>query len=81
MTVRILLFASLAEAAGTGAVELEEPAAATVASLYDRLAERFPGLKPLGAACLCAVNREFARADSPVADGDEVAFFPPVSGG
>ncbi len=81
MTVRVLFFASLAEAAGTEAVEVAEPGAATVASLYERLAERFPGLKPLGAACLCAVNREFARADSPVRDGDEVAFFPPVSGG
>lgn len=81
MTVRILLFASLAEAAGTAAVELEEPAAATAASLYDRLAERFPGLRPHGAACLCAVNGEFAHGDSPVRDGDEVAFFPPVSGG
>lgn len=37
--------------------------------------------RPLPENVLCAVNMEYAQADTPVRDGDEVAFFPPVTGG
>lgn len=37
--------------------------------------------KPLPEQILCAVNMDYASADSAVKDGDEVAFFPPVTGG
>ena len=43
--------------------------------------ERVGGSEPLAGNLLCAVNLEYAEADHPVADGDEVAFFPPVTGG
>jgi molybdopterin converting factor subunit 1 len=81
MSIRVLFFASLADAAGTPATELESTAITDVRSLYDGLAERFPRLQALRVSTLCAINAEFARPDSPVRDGDEVAFFPPVSGG
>jgi len=81
MSIRILFFATIADVTGRREMELEAPAHADVASIYARLAQQFPGLESRRTSVLCAVNFEFARPDSPVRDGDEVAFFPPVSGG
>ena len=81
MSIRILFFATIADVTGRREMELEAPAHADVASIYARLAQEFPGLESRRASILCAVNFEFARQDSPVRDGDEIAFFPPVSGG
>jgi MoaE-MoaD fusion protein len=76
--VVVRLFAGLRERAGTGEqhVELAEGATAADAwaSLADRLGERPDGL-------VLAVNRRYAAEDTPLADGDEVALIPPVSGG
>lgn len=83
--IRILYFARLREALGTAGEELELPAEVTsVAGLMARLAERgdawrqeFDGCRPLRAA----VNQGLATNGAVVKDGDEVAFFPPVTGG
>jgi molybdopterin converting factor subunit 1 len=76
--VVVRLFAGLRERAGTGEqqVDLAEGAVAADvwASLLDRLGERPDGL-------VLAVNRRYAAEDTPLADGDEVALIPPVSGG
>jgi len=81
MAVKILYFAGLREALGAGGESLELPAGiATVGALRDLLAARHAALlttKNLRAA----VNQRMAGMDAPVADGDEVAFFPPVTGG
>lgn len=82
MSVHILYFAGLKEALGRGAEQVDLPASvATVGQLRDWLAaggrERLADMKNLR----CAVNQEMVRADAPVKDGDEVAFFPPVTGG
>jgi molybdopterin synthase sulfur carrier subunit len=72
--IRLLLFAQLAERAGTRAVAL--PPAPTPGAL---LAAR-PDLafvKPSGARV--AVNRAWSHWDAPLADGDEVAFLPPIT--
>jgi molybdopterin converting factor subunit 1 len=76
MDVTVRLFAGLRERAGTGERELELPEGATLADVWPalRLGEEPPGL-------LYAVNREYAGRDQPLADGDEVAVIPPVSGG
>ncbi|MEW6164323.1 MAG: molybdopterin converting factor subunit 1 [Pseudomonadota bacterium] len=81
MTVNILYFAGLREALGTGAESVElPPDAATVGALRAALGQRHPEL--LTAKNLrAAVNQQMVGMDAPVADGDEVAFFPPVTGG
>jgi len=81
MSIRVLFFASLAEI--TGAREkIVDPADVTdVASVFNKFAQEFPSLENYRSSVLFALNSEFARLGSPVRDGDEIAFFPPVSGG
>jgi molybdopterin synthase catalytic subunit len=73
VTVRVRLFAGLRERAGWSQRDVE---AATVADIWDALdlGDEPPGL-------LYAVNKEYATPDRALADGDEVALIPPVSGG
>jgi sulfur-carrier protein len=81
----ILYFAWLRERVGTSEEQLALPAGvATVADLISWLSDRGPGHASAFAnrrAVRCAVNQEFADPASPVGPGDEVAFFPPVTGG
>jgi molybdopterin converting factor subunit 1 len=75
--IRVRLFAGLREQAGAGERTLEVPDGATVAAIWPAL-----GLKrdePAG--LLYAVNKVYAESDRPLAEGDEVALIPPVSGG
>ncbi len=81
MDVQVKLFATLKDRAGSPHVTVDQPAEATVATLLERLAQTYPKLAPLLATCLVAVNREFAFGSTPIRSGDEVALFPPVSGG
>ena len=71
--IRVRLFAGLRERAGWSERELE---AATVADVWPAL-----GLGEEPAGLLYAVNREYAERERKLADGDEVALIPPVSGG
>ena len=82
--IRVRFFARLREDLGTA--ELEVPysnAVKTVAGLRRFLYARESGWGDVLAAdnILCAVNREQVNPDRALADGDEVAFFPPVTGG
>ena len=81
MSIRVLFFAALADATGMREAEVEASAGADAASIYDRFARNYPRLAGHRSSLLCAINSEFARLDALVQDGDEVAFFPPVSGG
>ena len=81
MRIQVRFFASLADAAGVRGLELEIPEHSTVKELWDVLAGRYPKLAPHLPSILRAVNEEFRSADTVVHDGDEVAFFPSVSGG
>ena len=74
------LFARLREQAGTDR-ELVDLAGSTVEDVYRALRERHPSLEPDLGLVRPARNLEFADWSEPVADGDEVAFIPPVSGG
>ncbi len=82
MTVSVKLFAVLRERAGRDAVELELGSGATVADALAALA-REPGLDELLSRLpvTMAVNRRYAESATPLAEGDELALVPPVSGG
>jgi len=83
--IKILYFASLREQLGTGAEELELPPevndleslAGYLAGRGGRWGEVFDGDQTV----MMALNQEASKGDAPVREGDEVAFFPPVTGG
>jgi molybdopterin converting factor subunit 1 len=81
IAVRALLFARLREQAGAEIETVELPAGSAVADVYEALRRAHPALEADRAAVRAALNQEFADWGAPVADGDEVAFIPPVSGG
>jgi len=81
MPVTVRLFARLREVAGAGELTRDVPAAATVAGVWDQLVRDFPAMAAYKPSLSCAVNAEYARFTTTVADGDEIAFLPPVSGG
>lgn len=82
MQVQVLFFAALRDWAGTGRLCVElEASEATVTDLVNVLSERYPALSSGLLTALVAVNHEYASHDDPLSGGDEVAFFPPVSGG
>ena len=76
MRVVVRLFAGLRELAGTGQRDLELPTSASVGDVWPalELGDEPPGL-------LYAVNKRYAETSQALADGDEVALIPPVSGG
>lgn len=77
--VSLRCFAAVREALGTDAMEIELPAGTTVEGLRQKLALERPALARIPVAY--AVNRDYARPDLALRDGDEVAFIPPISGG
>ena len=79
--VRARLFARLRELAGGDSFQLELQAGATAADAYAALRGLAPELPAEPGSVRVAVNREFTAWDAPVADGDELALIPPVSGG
>jgi sulfur-carrier protein len=83
--MKILYFAWLRTKTGTASEEVTPPAeVTTVATLMDWLGSRYPGFGEAMAApgvIRAAVNQDYAQPGDPVRPGDEVAFFPPVTGG
>lgn len=80
--VRVLFFGAARETIGSDEAALELRAPATVASAFAEVLEHFPQLgQRFGRSLLLAVNQEYAPRESLVRDGDELAIFPPVSGG
>jgi len=79
--VRVRLFGSVREAVGAKELDVRLEPGARVADLRARLATDHPVFGAAGARLRAAVNRETVSEDAALADGDEVAFLPPVSGG
>lgn len=75
MTVTVRFFASLRESLGREQATVE--GSASVGAVWQAATE---GTEP-PPNLLAAVNMDYADWDAPVKDGDEVAFFPPVTGG
>ena len=81
MDIEIRLFASLKDRAGRDRLSVSLPEPATVATLTETLANAYPDLAPALPTVLVAVNHDFAFPQTLLQAGDEVALFPPVSGG
>jgi len=81
MIVHLRFFASLRERLKMSTAERTLADGATVDALWTTLCRERPELEPLGASISFAVNREYVDRTHRLADGDEVALIPPVSGG
>src|ERR1700730_6928714 len=81
MRVRVLFFGQLKEIVGVAAEDAGLSEGARVEDLFARYARRFPKLAKFRSSIAPSVNQEYSEWRTPVADGDEVAFLPPVSGG
>ncbi len=76
MSITVRFFASIRERLGKEQEIIDSRGVSTVADVWERTVRT-----ALPESLLAAVNMEYARPDQPVRDGDEVAFFPPVTGG
>jgi molybdopterin synthase catalytic subunit len=81
MFIQVKLFAALAEAAGTREIRLELPAGSTGRALREELVRLYPALDRLAGRSVLAINRVYSGDEAVLAEGDEVALVPPVSGG
>lgn len=81
MRIHVKLFAILRDAAGTAELTLDLPDGATVHTANLALGEKVPPLKEHLLHTGFAVNRTYAGPGQVLADGDELAAIPPVSGG
>jgi molybdopterin converting factor subunit 1 len=80
MRVRLLLFASYAEAVGTSGITLELPPGATAADALQAIRSR-AGADKLPPKPLLAVNLRYVKGEIELREGDELAIIPPVAGG
>ena len=81
MRITVRLFARLRDLAGSGELVRDVPAPATVSTVWQTLVDELPALQEYERTMSVAVNADYSKMSAPVADGDEVAFLPPVSGG
>jgi len=81
MQVRLLFFATLKDIVGARQMQLEIPGDLTVADVLTHLEQSYPRMKDYRPVVLTAINEEYVDQRTRVCDGDELAIFPPVSGG
>lgn len=81
ITVQALFFGGARDAVGGNILTLELDAPATVATAFNQLLTRYSELGRFGNSLLIAVNQEYASKETALKDKDELAIFPPVSGG
>ena len=81
MRITIRLFARLRDIAGSGELARDVPPGATVRTVWRTLVAEFPGMAAYERSVSTAVNADYARLEAGIAEGDEIAFLPPVSGG
>jgi molybdopterin synthase catalytic subunit len=81
MTIRVLFFGAARDLVDQNPVLLSLEGPATLSRAFQQLVQQFGGLERFGRSLLFAVNQEYATLDTDLKDGDELAIFPPVSGG
>ena len=81
MRVNIRVFARLRDIVGAAELDRDVPTGTTAQRIWDVLVEEFPDISTYSGSISTAVNAEYAKMETVLDDGDEVAFLPPVSGG
>jgi molybdopterin converting factor subunit 1 len=81
IAVKLLVFGAARDAVGFADTEIQLTAPFTAGSAREQLLKQYPALKRFGSSLLFAVNQEYAEPDLQISEGDEIAVFPPVSGG
>ena len=81
MEIRVLFFGLLKDLCGRAEDRLEAPDGADAGFVFDRYKALYPKLGDMAASIVIARNQEFTTRSQALADGDEIAFLPPVSGG
>jgi len=81
ITVRVLFFGAARDVTGHEEIQLALASATTAESARSQILSDYPNLRRFGNSLLLAVNQEYARPEREIRDGDELALFPPVSGG
>jgi MoaE-MoaD fusion protein len=81
ISIRVLFFGAARDAAGAEEIKFELDSPATALSARRELLASFPALEHFGKSLLLAVNQEYALPEKSICEGDELALFPPVSGG
>ena len=81
VSIRVLFFGAARDVVDANPLDLSLEAPATVSSAFQSLVERFSQLERFGRSLLFAVNQEYATPDTVLKENDELAVFPPVSGG
>jgi molybdopterin converting factor subunit 1 len=81
IAVKVRFFARLREQAGLETEGLQVAPGSTLGDVYEAMRIKHPALESDRNAVRGAIKQEFRDWDAPVAEGDEVAFIPPVSGG
>src|SRR5437660_4415211 len=81
ITVRVLFFGAARDSAGAEESELKLYPPYDSANAFQQVLNAYPALRKFGRSLLFAVNEQYAQPDQAIVDGDELAVFPPVSGG
>ena len=81
MRIRVQFFASLKDIVGKSEMSMTIAETATPRSVFQELESRFPELTRYRPLVLIAINQEYKDWDTRMAPGDEIVFFPPISGG
>jgi molybdopterin synthase catalytic subunit len=81
ISVRVLFFGAARDATGTDEAQIKLDPPHNSSNAFEQVLNTHPALRRFGNSLLFAVNQEYARHDREISDGDELAVFPPVSGG
>lgn len=81
MRIRVLFFGLVRDVVGLREDAIDLAEGSRLSQVFEHYASRFPRLKELSGSIVLAINQQFSNPTAPLAEGDEVALLPPVSGG